>query len=113
MQVNRKDLKCVLLELLADKTFRVFWEHRTSQPRLDGDLPGARDAKEDLICSVRDQSSCPTRKFLAVRHPPDERVRVQENPHSKCFWSSFGSGASKSRVMLIFPRAVPGFRRPT
>ena len=63
---------------------------------LDNDLPSAHRAHEDLVGTVADQRPRSRRQAAVVGDPPEERMRVEQEPHSKLNWTSSGSGASKS-----------------
>ena len=111
-EVNRQDLKAVDRHVFGHEVFEVLRQPQPSDPRLDRKLPGARDTQEDLVPLSRDQLSRLRRKPRIVADPPEERVRVEQQPHDpKKRRSLAGSGASKFPFIVNRPRALPGSRR--
>ena len=113
MELHRKDLEAVLLELFGDEYLGLVGESHAAQTGLDRDLPGARRAEVDLVRSVGDHPARPARQLGAVGDPPEKGMGIEKDPHSNRFCSSFGSGASKFDATVMRPRAVPGTLRTT
>src|SRR5450759_1915038 len=111
-KVNRQDLKAVDRHLFGHEVFEVLRQPQPSDPRLDRKLPSARDTQEDLVPLSRDQLSRLRREPRIVADPPEERMRVEQQPHDpKKRRSLAGRGASKFPFIVNRPRALPGSRR--
>src|SRR5450830_1936481 len=111
-EVNRQDLKAVDRHVFGHEVLEVLRQPQPSNPRLDRKLPSACDTQEDLVPLSRDQLSRLRREPRIVADPPEERMRVEQQPHDpKKRRSLAGRGASKFPFIVNRPRALPGSRR--
>src|SRR4051794_7791240 len=79
---------------------------------LDPDLPDARGAERDQVLGSRDHLAARLGEFGIVGEPPEEGMRVEQDPHGSIPNAAAMSAgnSSKSSWILIRPFRAPGVR---
>src|SRR6266576_1788048 len=81
-----------------------------TDPQLHGDFPKGDSTDEDVVCRIADKSTRMVPQLLVVVQPPQQSMRIEQQPHvpfSMDIRTSAGR-LSKSSATLIFPRNAPG-----
>ena len=74
--------KAVNSQLLWNEAVEPLGEPELPETELDGKLPTARDAQEDLVVRVGDRNPRSPAERGRPFDPPEERVRVEQQLHS-------------------------------
>ena len=103
----------VLLDLMMPVmdgwTFR---DRQLADPEFRRDLPGRGRADENRVLAIADVPTHAQRQPPIAVEPPQQRVRVEQEPHnaSQASTSEGGSGSKKAAVTRALPRMAPNFR---
>src|SRR5919108_4760950 len=111
VQFHRKDSQIIGSLLPLNHPFERYVQLETINLMLDLDFPGADDTEIELVGWIFTRCQGVWRELFRAAIQPQEGMRLQQQPHgvSLCQKSS-GSGASKSGLILIFPRCWPNMR---
>src|SRR5688572_27912000 len=107
IRLNRENCKAVSVQAHIDEVIVGLMDRDLSDVDFDRKLPIACWANEDLIRGIVDQGRRSGADPRVPKRVPQERVRVEENPHGMYSAKSF-RWSSSSALIVIMPRHRPG-----
>jgi len=87
-----------------------FYARQFANPRFGRDFPGAGGADQHFVRTERNNSARFSRKPLVIRALPQQRVRIEQQPHSPFQAASSTSGSASKNPESSISGTRPGLR---
>src|SRR5215510_8667207 len=103
-------VNAVIDKLIRKHLIKGLGQGELPNARFDCNFPQARDAEKFLVGLVFNQRTGLRAERLVANEEPQERMRIEQEPHHMYSSKSF-SGSSKSSEIVISPLPLPNLGR--